>query len=595
MRKQKFNISYLDWGISASLFLFFIIFFGFFYKYHLYFEEQLQLFLFTGWYFKETILIPGGLINYAGEFLVQFYHLPFAGALIIGSLLTLMQRLTAGLLKKINRNPFLIPLSAIPALNYGMLLTNEFFPLSGAIGLLLALVALKVYMAINKEGLRIAIGLVLIPVMYFLAGGAYLIIAVTVIIITLFGLKGVIVTNSKLWKTAIFVIIAGALVFLIPFYVRNNLLLTTPLQSVITPYYYKIVATIPDALLIIGITLPILILLSHLLPVRFKFSEKWVLLPICGLLVFAHLGFGSWVNMASERIKAYDFFVRYQKWQQAIAYAESHPPRNNLSLCMLNFSLCMAEKMGDKMFHYRQNGLAGLFLPFDRENVAPMMGNEILFHLGFINASQHYAFESMETTPNFKKPVRMLKRLAETNLINGDYAVASKYINLLKKTLFYSKWAYETEQMLGNEAAINAHPLYGTLRSIMVRDNYFIDIEKMPEALSAMLSDNPHNRMAFEYLNAIFLLAKSPGNLLHGLNLMYEMGYERVPVHYQEAIFFALSMRTQDSQILSESPVTESVKQRMYQYAGIYTSYPNAQELLARDFSTTYWYYYHYE
>ena len=50
-------------------------------------------------------------------------------------------------------------------------------------------------------------------------------------------------------------------------------------------------------------------------------------------------------------------------------------------------------------------------------------------------------FEAMEAIPDYKKSGRAYMRLAETNLINGQYAVAAKYLRALQHTLFYKKWA----------------------------------------------------------------------------------------------------------------------------------------------------------
>ena len=47
---------------------------------------------------------------------------------------------------------------------------------------------------------------------------------------------------------------------------------------------------------------------------------------------------------------------------------------------------------------------------------------------------------------------------------------------------FYRHWAYETEQLLGNEQRVNAHPVYGLLRKLRFKENYlfsFAEIEKM--------------------------------------------------------------------------------------------------------------------
>ena len=64
-----------------------------------------------------------------------------------------------------------------------------------------------------------------------------------------------------------------------------------------------------------------------------------------------------------------------------------------------------------------------------------------------INDAQRFAFEAMEAIPNFRKSGRCLKRLAETNLINGQYEVAAKYLRILSKTLFYKDWAKKHDDL----------------------------------------------------------------------------------------------------------------------------------------------------
>ena len=81
------------------------IFFAFFYNHHLHFEEETQLFLLTGDYFRSKITLPGGFSGYAGGFLTQFYYWSLAGPLIIATFLFGIQQLTLRILKNINSNP----------------------------------------------------------------------------------------------------------------------------------------------------------------------------------------------------------------------------------------------------------------------------------------------------------------------------------------------------------------------------------------------------------------------------------------------------------------------------------------------------------
>ena len=81
-------------ALSATGILLAFIFFNFIYPYHIHYQEQMQLFRFGADYFRESMAIPGGLGDWIGGFLVQFfYHAP-AGSLILAMLLGLIQFLT---------------------------------------------------------------------------------------------------------------------------------------------------------------------------------------------------------------------------------------------------------------------------------------------------------------------------------------------------------------------------------------------------------------------------------------------------------------------------------------------------------------------
>ena len=64
------------------------------------YQEQYQLFLWTGDYFLERVSVPGGFADWVGEFIVQFYYVGWLGALLLALLFVALQRLTARLLPK---------------------------------------------------------------------------------------------------------------------------------------------------------------------------------------------------------------------------------------------------------------------------------------------------------------------------------------------------------------------------------------------------------------------------------------------------------------------------------------------------------------
>lgn len=156
-------------------------------------------------------------------------------------------------------------------------------------------------------------------------------------------------------------------------------------------------------------------------------------------IVVLTLGAGwiySATSMKKERDMAYDYWASTCQWQQIIQSAEQNNPDTPLSVVCLNLALGKTGQLGERMFQFFQNGTDGLIPDFVRDYTIPLTVNEVYFHLGMINTSQRYVFEAMEANPSYHKSTRCIRRLAETNLLNGEYKVAAKYLNLLKHTLF---------------------------------------------------------------------------------------------------------------------------------------------------------------
>src|SRR6056297_739076 len=78
--------------IYYLLAFFFVLTFGYFYwfgDYVVFFQEKQSLLIFTRECLQEYFIKPGGLLEFAGEWLTRFYIQPANGAVILAVLLTL--------------------------------------------------------------------------------------------------------------------------------------------------------------------------------------------------------------------------------------------------------------------------------------------------------------------------------------------------------------------------------------------------------------------------------------------------------------------------------------------------------------------------
>jgi len=602
--EDKKLLKYTEYLFTGLFFAGLFIFFAFFYNYHLHFEEATQLFLFTGDYFVSRMGLPGGFSGWLGEFLTQFFIISLAGPLIITILLFGMQKVIFRILSAINPNRSFFPLSFLVPLNAALIICDEFYPLSAVIGVLISLIAGWIYTTIPKNNRRFITGLLLIPLTYCLAGGSYLSLLAIIIVFEILSayrarknasrekinnLQGF--RMVKVWQLFIYVVISAG----IPLLARQYLVQEPAGLAYLSEFYYDLRTQVPKAIPLLFVLPAILMILICFLPSKEKMYKTALIIQVALFIPAVIFGLKLWANFGAESIMKYDYLVRMNRWNDVIKYAEKKPPRNNLSLAMLNLSLAKTGTMGDRIFNFEQNGIDGLFLPFAKEYVAPMMGSEIFYQLGLVNASQEYSFESTETTPALNKTVRSVKRLAETNLINGHYEVARKYLKLLDKTIFYRKWAHKTEKYLYNEDLINSDPDWGDKRKMLIKKDFFFKVEIMEGALNMLLKENPRNNMAYQYLMAFYLINKDLGNFMNRVPMMNDLGYARIPVGYQEAIMYVIGLTSDNPLKNVPYQISNDTKLRMQAYANIYTSRKDAQEILRKSYSGTYWYYLHYK
>ena len=226
------------------------------------------------------------------------------------------------------------------------------------------------------------------------------------------------------------------------------------------------------------------------------------------LLVALVMGSLVWknANFKAEKVMQYDFMACHQQWNRILQTVNAERPNNQIGVTVQNLALAMHGMLADHLFDYNQNGLLGLLPDVQSDATSPMPTAEAFYQLGMINVAQRTVFEAQEAILDFQKSGRCYKRLAQTNLINGSYEVARKYLTALQKTLFYRDWANETLPLLGNEEAIANHPEYGRLRKSAYNKDFYFSDHVSADMLESLFFSNTDNRLALEYLKAYYML-----------------------------------------------------------------------------------------
>lgn len=560
---------------SAAAFLLAFAFFNFLYPYHVHYQEQMQLFRFGADYFRESTAVPGGLGDWIGGFLVQFfYHAP-VGALILGILLVLIQLLTW---KNMENGSFATyPLSFLPAVAMFLFFCDENALVTAAIAIIASMILAFILMKIRRTGIRSIITIMLMPVMYLLFGSISILVPVIVAIRSF-------IRKEDKKNILIFSIAAVVMATAIPLIARAYS--PYPLERLaFGVHYHRYHNAIPLLAWISVLMVPSAMLLAT----AFR-KDRMVAASLALAILPAACLTPVFADMEKERLFGYDFMTRMGQWNKILATSDKDSPDSPIAVECTNLALAKTAHMSSDMFSFFQNGPAGLIPEFTRDHFSPVPTGTVYYHLGMINTAQTFFFEAQEGIPDFQKSARLTQTLAKTNLINGDYEVARKYVGALKQTLFYREWAKETERLINNPELIEKVPEYAYLRSVRIKDHDFMfSQEEMDSMLGLMYVENEANVMAMDYLLAWCLLRKDLPRFFECHKLL-KKGYDAR--HYQEAVVLYWAL-THDGPEGMPGFVTRNVASDFTRFISSFQS-GRDEASMQKEFGDTYWFYYYY-
>ena len=460
------------------------------------YQEQFQLFLFDSHYLAERVGLPGGVVTYVAEFLTQFYNTPFFGALVISLLMVGAQQLSWLLMcanKREGAGVAAYILSFMPSLVLWRMMSDESLLLAYVVSFVVVQASMS--FAPKKKMPLIVYAIFAIPIFYWLAGPMAVMLAVYI------GLQLLRASDRHLEGISFVVL---SVVYVILCIVLSAYLLPYPTVRLFTGIFYYRSIEVPMLVMCVVPMLLLLLTIVAAIPMKAKAAT---VIAVAAVAIAAFMLKGAMDEQKYE-LMDYDCLVRQQRWADIVAKAEKKSPNLPMSVCATNIALAMTGQLGDRCFDFFQHGTEGLLPEFERNFNTILVTGDTFFMLGLINTAQRFAFEAMEAIPNYNKNSRVIKRLAETNLINGQYKVAEKYLMMLQKTIFYKKWADKRMEMIHNPKLIDAHPMYGYLRRVRLKDDLLFSDKEMDKFCGQLVMHNKENVVAIQYLLMYPLLNK---------------------------------------------------------------------------------------
>lgn len=556
------------------------------YNFHFFYIEQLQLFLFDWADISNKIAQPGGVAQVVSEFLVQFFAVPYTGAIIMASLLTLIGIQMEGIIKHLASQSYAPLLYLLPIVTLLYMLFEVNYRIQGVIAYSLVLLILYIYLRFTDFRYKLIYSLLLTPVLYWGVGAAAILFPVSVLLIELFN-------KTKFWY-----------LFLIPCVEVCLIAIISVQFAIIGEYRF---AFLPDAyfssklnpaaqIYFSWICIPIIICITFYLKRRKDISGKRnsieLFLQFVLLVILCWYGIPKYGEWNSAKYKELDYYARNEEWDKIIKACEGPLP-NALYICTLNMALAEKGQLAESMFAYDQQGPNGLLIPWDMTLTISMLSSDIYFTVGNIAASQEMAFEGFVASSKDGNP-RMLKRLVQTNIIYGNYAIAEKYIDKLEKTFHYKDWARNHRKYLYNDAEVEKDVLLSFKRKCLPKENYLFKSYGTEADFAKLAEENPSNRAAIEYLGAMFLLSGDMPGFKKVIETYY--GTEVLPVLPKSFLQTVVTMYWNDPEAQAYFKIPQQVAQEFATYMNLIQAHgrnnPNLKNILQPKYGDTYWYYY---
>lgn len=557
------------------------------------FQEQYQMFLFDIGYFLERIVLPGGLADYISEFLVQFYYMPVLGGTIIALLLMSIQAISWGLMKQYGMKA-VFPgylLSFVPSIVLWCAMGDQNLLLSFVVALSGALLMGWIHNRFHNRLVKVVFELVSTALVYWFLGPVVFLYAALMIGDTLMKGKQNGHILSSLGYSACLLILTVAWILL------TTQSLQYPLYRIFSGLnYYRYPGTVSP--LPLGVMIwTVVVVFFGMVPDGHawikKLQQSKVVIALAYVLVIVASWFGikaSFDEITYDLID-YDFLVRTEQWDKIIEKAEKKPATTPLGVSCVNLALSQKGQLADRLFEFYQNGGEGLFPTFTRDMISPVSTAEIFFRLGMVNDAERYMFEAQEAIPNYRKSARLTRRIIECEIINGNYQVAAKLLRRLQKTLFYSNWANQMMALLGNEKAINRHPIYGKLRKYREKKQDFLFSDReMDQMLGLLFLNDNHNRMAYEYLMCYELLQRDLEKFVQYYPLGRFVGYDHIPRSFQEILIGNWMKTHSDPRTIPYSVDAQNVNNTL-NFIQLYMQNPKDPQLGQQPYVSNAWHY----
>ena len=444
--------------------------------------QELNLFLYTPLFFKQQMVVAGGMLTYAGTYFTQYFYHPWLGTLLLCLWLGLLMWLVY---KAFRISPrwsvlLLVPVALVLITDfnlgywlYYLKLRGHFFiavmGTSAAVALVWAYRAAIV--SVGRDSIAASRAACALALMVVAALAGYPLLG-------FYGLLAVALMGIISWRLPLSLplkaaasILAVLLIAFVPmlyyrqvYYQANSdfiwwqALPIYPDCEGLSPYYWTYI--------ILSLFLAVLAACYGL---KSKLLARTGLWAGAQLLLVAAIVWGTWHFWFKDKTFHEEIqmnaCVDQLDWEGVLSIARQHEGEpTRMMVTLKNLALFKLGRAGNEMYTYR-DGARKPAADFELR-MAQLSGKNLYLHYGLPNYCYRWC---LEDGVEMGWRVEHLKYLVRCAILNKEYEVAQKYMDLLKQTKYYGDWAAHYEQMAWaeDEGVVKNDPELGPVLRLM--------------------------------------------------------------------------------------------------------------------------------
>jgi len=582
-------------------FLFFFLFLFFYYLLvfdsSLYYHHHQPIFLFDKTYLKEFLLYPGGPVELITQFFFQFFYFNLLGAFFISALSLSIFIIVYKFIKKIGDFKYSLILSFLPVSLLLIIQNHYSSPLMLTVKYLFALIFFLAYVKISNRYKIFIIPLSCL--IYYILGGwvylFYVILCMSHELLFSRDERKYIYAGFSVVVYLIYPYIAARYLFMIT--LKEAYLYIVAYKFYNWPFYFN--PNLCFYLFFFSFPVIQICLFIYLKYIKAMIKKRnsspagiyHILIQSIFIIFVAVLILIFSFDRQEKKTIQIDYLAERGRWNELLNISRGMEKYTILIIFNVNRALYHTGQLLDNLFDYPQKiGVDGLFIDKITAREAAIQMSDLYFDLGHIKAAQVWAYEGLT---KFGYNPKMLKRIVMTNIINEEYDIAKKFLDVLNKSILHKKWVKHYRNYLFNESLIKSDSLIQLNRKLTPKFDFFITSINSEIDLTGLLKENENNKMAFEYLMAYYLLAYRLEDLPKYLDKFKKLGYRKYPRHIEEALLLIRFISPSENVKIDYSINPQTIKQ-FEQFISILSKYENkvkAKKALRKGFYNTYWYY----